>query len=190
MFSSTFAAATLSSLGAVSAQADAVRIALGPSPDPKAAARLSFIEIAVTKHTAESRGEDRTSRPEAGRRTRRPEASHRTSRPVAGRGTNRPMAGNRTSRPVAGEAGPSARSRLAQGAGATPAEAARMSRRAAARIRREARIYDKTGPRIDRGPFPANTEFAASTGVKPEIARRHSFDEVLLVKVRRLSDDD
>ena len=42
---------------------------------------------------------------------------------------------------------------------------------AAAKIRREARGDDKTGPQVDRGPFSANSQFAASAGVTPEIAR-------------------
>ncbi len=104
MFSRTFAAAAILSRGALSAEADTARIALGLGLSPDEAARLSLREIAVMKHDAGSRGDDRT------------------------------------------------------------------------------------GPQVDHGPFPADSQFAASAGVRPATARGRAFDEILFVKVRRRSD--
>lgn len=66
MFSRTFAAAAILSRGALSAEADTARIALGLGLSPDEAARLSLMEIAVMKHDAERRGDDRTGRPAPG----------------------------------------------------------------------------------------------------------------------------
>lgn len=66
MFSHTFAAAALLSLGAVAAQADAVQIVRGLGLSPEQAAGLSLTEIATMKRNAETRGDDRSGLPAQG----------------------------------------------------------------------------------------------------------------------------
>lgn len=94
--------------------------------------------------------------------------------------------------PRQGDAGAAARVQLGYAAGVTPAAAARMSlsELAAAKIYREARGDDKVAPVASRGPVSADDQFAASAGLKPEIARARSFHEVYLAKIARQSSDD
>ena len=66
MFSRTFVAAAILSLGALSAEADTTQIARGLGLSPDEAARLSLTEIVVITHNPERRGDDRIGRPAPG----------------------------------------------------------------------------------------------------------------------------
>lgn len=94
---------------------------------------------------------------------------------------------------LAGRSPMSARSQLAAAAGIDSATAAGMSltELAEAKIRADARGDDRQPlETASDAATAAGSQFAASAGVRPEVARSKSMNEIFLEEIVRRSDDD